>query len=530
MNRISITETLLSLDVSQLKEARQLIDELLKSKVNHNSVKPPVVVDSNANINDYVEYCEQFVSTSDKQLLMGEIESLNLKCPTTSPNKVTNAFISLSKESYSWMAGNSQVVNTPLDLVNFPVIKSVLEKVNLTSGCEVNSVLVSKLSNGNAAVRLHDDNEVSMDSRQPICVVSLGAKRNVEFVAKGSGDYRATCLSLAPDDRSMYVMKPGCQTHFLHRVRKDKRVREVRYSLSFRSFIPESEQKTVELSTPSPVKNLIDKFESPENFMTPGPTTPTPAASLASVKNLPARSTSTPRDSNPTISLEKTSPGFAPFPVHDTFSSNSMSSTRDEKYCVIFGTSITERIDGEQLSRGSRRVINRSINGAKIGDVKEEIRDFCIENPGVTSKVDKVILCLGTNDIKHFNSFQYDLFRRFRSPLTHLIRQAKFLFPNAQIIFKSVLPFQIRFKYNPKSVQEFNYLLLELCSSYGCIFFDCFAEFLDENGVDYNGYLYSNWLHLNDNGLKVLCRAIKFVIYQNIFNPYMSVTNCSRYY
>jgi alkylated DNA repair dioxygenase AlkB/lysophospholipase L1-like esterase len=525
MNR-SITETLLSLDISQLKEARQLIDELLKSKVNRNSVNNPAVVDSNANINDYVEYCEQFVSTNDKELLMGEIESLNLKCPSTSPNKVTNAFISLSKESYSWMAGNSQVVNTPLDLVDFPVLKSVLEKVNLTAGGEVNSVLVSKLSNGNAAVRLHDDDEVSMDPRQPICVVSLGAKRNVEFVAKG-GDYRATCLSLTPDDRSMYVMKPGCQTHFLHRVRKDKRVKEVRYSLSFRSFIPESEQKTVKLSTPSPVKNLIDKFERPENFMTPGPTTPIPDA-LGSVKSLPAKSTSTPWDSS--MSLDKATPGFSPYPVHDTFLSNSISPTRDEKYCVIFGTSITERIDGEQMSRGSRRVINRSINGAKIGDVKEEIRDFCIENPGVTSKVDKVILCLGTNDIKHFNSFQFDLFKRFRSPLTQLIRQAKFMFPNAQIIFKSVLPFQIRFKYNPKSVQEFNYLLLELCSNYGCIFFDCFAEFLDANGVDYNGYLYSNWLHLNDNGLKVLCRAIKFVIYQNVFNPYMSVTNCSRYY
>ena len=104
------------------------------------------------------------------------------------------------------------------------------------------------------------------------------------------------------------------------------------------------------------------------------------------------------------------------------------------------------------------------------------------------------------------------------------------LIPSAQIIFKSVLPFKILYKYNPQSVHEFNYLLLELCGKHGCIFFDCFTEFLDENGVDYNSYLYRNWLHLNDLGLKVLSRALKFVIYNDIFNPMMKKSNCSYYY
>ena len=525
----NITKTLLSLDISQLKEAREIINELLRSKSNRSAAPSPLVALEaiDADINDFVQYSEQFVSEDDKQLLMAEIESLNLKSPASSPNKVTNAFLSFSKESYSWKAGHSQVVNTPLLLENFPVVKSVLDKIKLSVGCEINSVLVSRLSNGNTAVRLHDDDEESMDSRQPICVVSLGAKRTVQFVAKTQDDFRGTCLSLTPDDRSMYIMKPGCQTHFLHRVRKDKRIKEARYSLSFRCFIPESERKAENILTPSPVKNLIAKFETPdEEFKTPGPT----PNQLDSVNSLPPKSTSTPRDCTvPGLSLDNATAGFSPYPCHDTFMSK-QSSSDTEKYCVIFGTSITEGVDGAKLSRGSRRVINRSVSGAKIGDVREEIRDFCIENPGAINKVDKVIICLGTNDIKHFNSFQYDISKRFRSPLTQLIRQAKFMFPNAQIVFKCVLPFQIRFKYNPKSVQEFNYLLIELCGIYGCIFFDCFAEFLDCNGVDYNGHLYRNWLHLNDDGLKVLCRALKFVIYKDIFNPYMRVSNCPYYY
>ena len=59
---------------------------------------------------------------------------------------------------------------------------------------------------------------------------------------------------------------------------------------------------------------------------------------------------------------------------------------------------------------------------------------------------------------------------------------------------------------------------------------DCFADFLDENGVDYNGYLYVDRLHLNKNGLKLLCRALKFVVFNNVFNPYMRISNMIDYY
>ena len=120
--------------------------------------------------------------------------------------------------------------------------------------------------------------------------------------------------------------------------------------------------------------------------------------------------------------------------------------------------------------------------------------------------------------------------KRFRGPLTRLIKQVKLMFPSAQIIFKCVLPFRIIYKYNPKSVHEFNYLLLELCTEYGCIFMDCFSEFLDGYGVDYNKNLYRDKLHLNEADLKILCRAIKFVVYNNVYNPYMRINNSDYYY
>ena len=467
----------------------------------------------------------------ERDLLLAEIETgLQLTPTAHSPDKVKTVFLSHCEEPYIWKSGDSDVVNNPTDLDNFPVIKSVLEKVKVKLGCGVNSVLVSRMHSGNAGLRLHDDNEESMDPHQPICVLSLGAKRTVEFCSKSQTDYRKTLHSITPDDTSLYVMKAGCQSHFLHRVRKNKSIKAPRYTLSFRCFIPKGERKT-EQSTPSPVKNLIAKFEGPdEEFKTPASAGPYTSASSCSEQPNPTNSTPIPRDHS-VPDLAKASLGFSPFACHDNIMFTSQESAPDtDKFCVIFGTSITQGVDGDLMSRGSRRVINRSVNGAKIGDIREEVRDFSIENPGVIRKVDKVILCIGTNDIKHFDCFKYDVSKRFRSPLTHLIKHIKFIFPNAQIIIKSVLPIQIKFKYIPKSVQDFNYLLIELCGKLGCIFFDCFAEFLDYYGVDCNNRLYRDWLHLNGEGLKVLCRALKYVIYHDIFNPFMKSSNCHYYY
>ena len=139
-----------------------------------------------------------------------------------------------------------------------------------------------------------------------------------------------------------------------------------------------------------------------------------------------------------------------------------------------------------------------------------------------------MIICLGTNDIKFFNGKKFDVFKRFRSPLTRLVNLIKFLLPEAQIIFKCVLPMKLYYNYTATTVHDFNYLLLDICRKNGCIFFDCFADFLDVSrfGVDY--YLYRDKWHLNNAGLKVLCRALKFVIYKDIFNPIMRIS-CSDY-
>ena len=526
-----------SLDVGQLTQYQALIKDLIVSK--SANLSNPHIRSQNVNsfsdkredINNYVDYFGDFVQGCEKQCekscgkrceksnLLDEVRSLKLGI-SSSPGKVSNAFLSFNDEPYVWESSHGLVSNEPLNYSLFPNIKALMDKVNDKFDCDLNTALVSHYKSGEAGIRLHDDNEPQLDADSPICVVSFGAIRRVEFVDKSTSDFRHTIKAVQPDDRSLYIMRPGCQKHFLHRVRKDKRVKKERFIISFRKFIPEKERHLAPNKSFSPVKNLIEKFD----FATPIQTVSKPSDIITLNDNVPLTSTA-----NKPEQPENASIGFSPFIRDDTFpSQSSNSSSNGKKFCVIFGTSITEKVNGPKLSRGTRNVINCSMSGAKIGDISGEIRDFCVENPSIVSSVDKIILCLGTNDIKYFNGNKYDVSKRFRSPLTRLVNLVKFLLPGAVIIIKCVLPMKPYYNYTANTVHAFNYLLLEICRKNGCIFFDCFSRFLDIYGFGVDDYLYRDKWHLNDAGLKVLCRALKFVIFKDIYNPIMRI-NCMEY-
>ena len=381
-------------------------------------------------------------------------------------------------------------------------------------------MLVSFYKDGCTNVRLHDDNEDSLDATQPIFVVSLGAVRQIEFVDKARDTYYCSDLILQPQHASIYVMKAGCQEYFLHRVRKNKSIKGDRISLSFRCFKPKQGQVSVASNSP------ITKTHGYASASTP----------IISKC-----------DRRPCVSVPESTPatpdGYAPFPGKKRVSFNWSSSTSfsnpalshspskpSEKICILFGSSITQGVDGSRMSRGNRTVINLSSSGYFIRDVAQEAEEFVSENPYVVSKVDKVIINVGTNDIKWFNCFERSVTKQFWPPLVKLVNIIKNCFPYAQIIFHSVLPIQAIYKYTATAIHRFNHLLIEICERFGCVFFDNFDDFLDDSRYDINRYLYNGRLHLNDNGLKLLCRAIKFIIYNNVFNPYARSPYTPYYY
>ncbi len=542
-----------SLTIRQLREYASIINVELIKRQSHSPASIGEVSSSSAthltrNVNDFVEYRPNFIDQTDGELLAAECETLKFSKHCKS-DKVQNRFISQGSDPYIWKYGGGPVVNTPSELVNFPVIKRLMGKVNSDFNCTLNSALVSYYKNGTVNARLHSDNEDSLDSSQPIVVLSIGAVRRVEFVDNNQESFRSSALTIDPGNCSVYVMKPGCQEGFRHRVRMDQRVKEPRISISFRAFLSESDKlsqaKTVAVTTPNSVGPVTpvasgtsksttkDKITEELHKRFPGLALPGPPTVRAPKK--PLQDGDSPLTSRQPVPLVKGTTcveGHSPFGTSHLDSSwlASPAGSDGEKLCLLLGTSITQRVDGALMSKKGRTVVNLSASGANIEHVHKMAGDFHYENPHSIHKVDKIVVSVGTNDIKWYNCHVKNLRREFKPKLITLIQDLKLLFPFASISFQTVLPIRIVYNYTVDSVHQFNNLLLEVCSQFSCTFFDCFSRFLDREGVHPNRLFYRDNWHLNDIGLKVLCRALKFLIYGNIFNPIPRYSIYSRSY
>ena len=532
MSNISFSDFmgfLTQLDIGQLQSLRHALDNVISSKVT--SLTPPIKVNVNvepqepANINDFVTYDGvPFLDEVTMDLLSAEFESFNFKSKSNK-NCVQNVFLSSVVDEYNWDSPNGTVIHGATDMDPFPTVKGIMVNMNKKLGTKLNSALVSYYKDGNVGTGLHDDAEETMDPSQPICVFSYGVDRRVEFHIKQQTGVSKSVLTLKPVNGSLYVMKAGCQDRFRHKVVKDKRVKHSRISISFRCFVPvpSASGSGSDLQTPSPAEA----------------STPVKPADVSATKTPTSEVTTKPQiASTPDLSLG--SQGFSPFPGHHDDTWPVVSNYEDSKgviknkICLIFGSSITAGVDGDRMSRGRRQVINLSSSGFRISDVNQSAHEFCKDNPGVSSAVDKIVINIGTNEVKYFNCHRRSI-GIFRKPLCNLIQSLKYLFGRAQIIFQSILPVEICYNYTADAVHGFNELLCNLCHEFGCIFFDSFGLFLDFSGyyVNINSSLYADAgmkmkLHLNDNGLKVLCRELKFLIYHNTFNPYASID--SYYY
>lgn len=571
MNSASFQKYLSGLSVTQLREHQNLLNSAL-SKVqdfskSFRSIDSPVLTQD---VNNYVDYFDSFLDSDSIQLLLSECLSMGFS--KKSPNvSVQNKFVSLFSEPYCWNSAQGPVINNPLNMDDYPTIRKVMGAINEQHGAKLNSCLVSYYKNGHVRARLHCDDEAELDHTQPIAVVSLGAVRNVEFVDNKQESFRTTARTLKPSNGSLYLMRAGCQQAFRHRVRMNKRVKDFRISISFRSFIPPGSVADL-VHGPAPISPLC----SDASFATCGsqasslhtPTSPispvvvkpvrvllsAAASQAANARNkfslrlpvpTPAENVADSRTVNevshpvskptalPSASLLPDVEGYSPFPQTPYTTSSAKPAVLDrssERVCVIFGTSITEHVDGGLMSRGDRTVVNVSSSGADIDDIRQMAEDFHHENLSSIHKIDKIIVSVGTNDVKFYNSRVRNMSKDLRPKLISLVKLLKQLFPSAQVHFQTMLPIKITYNYTAESVHQFNNLLLDICTQYNCFFFDCFSRFLDNEGIFYNRTLFRDKYHLNNAGLKVFCRALKFLVYSNVFNPHPRYSIYPRMY
>lgn len=108
-------------------------------------------------------------------------------------------------------------------------IKAEVEKI---SGESFNSCLLNFYHDGEDYMGWHSDDEPELDPNASVASVSLGAERKFAFKHRRSKE----TISVFLNDGSLLLMKPPTQVHWLHTLRKSKKVSEGRINLTFRKM------------------------------------------------------------------------------------------------------------------------------------------------------------------------------------------------------------------------------------------------------------------------------------------------------
>ena len=467
-------------DIHILKEIKDIVDTKYVEKVNE--VRE---LSFTEDINRFVTHNDALFPDSgdvEYQGILSDLEKLrldgNLKADKKVKNTPSNVWLTTTNEPYTWMSKSGPIVNHPKQLNDSSHIKKLMDRLNSGQGLDLNSCLVAYYANGTVNARLHADDEGSLDHSHPICILSTGNERTVEFLRKPQRHNEDPIYTINLKPGSPYSMLPGCQSYFKHRVPPCKNAGP-RFSISFRRL------KTLEplchtSKAKSPVKEMISLFNNKGDD----------ADSILSETQSRVNRVS---DSQPIQQLPKSKPYIS----------------------VIFGTSITKKLDPIKLGTGNRRVINLSKSGATINDISKSVDLFFEDLSNVPSDIEKIMFSLGTNDIRHRRGVS-----KFRKPLLDLIIKTKTYFPQAKIYFQAVLPIRLNTNFTAENFTTFNKMLLDLCISEKCYFLDIFYGFLDCHFYDINMYFYnSDGIHLNHRGIVKLAQYMRYAINRDKFNP-----------
>jgi len=114
-----------------------------------------------------------------------------------------------------------------------PTLSKIKQEVERLSGASYNSCLLNFYHDGEDYMGWHSDDESELDPTGSIASVSLGAERKFAFKHRRTKKTVSTFLS----DGSVLLMKPPSQEHWLHTLRKSKKVSEGRINLTFRKIL-----------------------------------------------------------------------------------------------------------------------------------------------------------------------------------------------------------------------------------------------------------------------------------------------------
>ena len=383
--------------------------------------------------------------------LIEELKSLGLE-------EIATASGATAKVQTQWILKNPEFNNlTAKPLGEFKAITKLCDLINEFEGTEgtMNGCLVNLYPTGYAQLSPHADDESYVNQESSICTLSLGCTRDFKILEKGHKS-NTLLASYKLENQSLFLMQPGSQFCTRHQVLSDKTQTKdkLRYSISFRNIMP--------------------------SFST-----------------------------NEWPHTMNHSPILHPNP-HDPKQSDHMLDTT-----IILGDSISRDLYSDKLAgqKNQHHVINLSRGGTKICDASTILDNFYINghknNPSPNcNTVKKVILCIGTNDIRDCRGEVNHMFY----PFTQLIDKIRNYYPAALIYVQSLLPQKLVHSHIVDNVLNFLHLLQDACRAKNVYYIDVFHMFLNHRGFPDTSLFRPDGIHPNWYGRKILARAYIKVI------------------
>ena len=394
--------------------------------------------------------------------ILAEVTELGL---INKSNKPRTQWLSLDDRDYCF-SENQKLKHSPKKLSDFPAIYDLVKRVNSDPRTTQNgdAALVIVYNTKYAGINYHNDGEKLIDSKSSISTVTFGTSRDIVF-CNHSVHPRVPQHTIQCGNHDLMIMKPGCQETLVHKVCQGNDEDDGwRVVVSVRT-----------LSEPEAVQDPEVSFDI---------RTPRPASS-----------------------------GSEPKP------------TPPARLTIIAGDSFTAGLDVVKLGRrGRKNVINLSQPGSTVNDVSSQLDTYFLSSSHADNNVivDKVLICVGSNDIRHCREKGV---RHINSPLISLVEQIKLSFPEARIWLQSMVPLPLQHQYSVRNVEEFNKVLYEVCSYTETFYLDVFKEFLGFN--PHRGcflrreslFVNKHNIHFNKFGLSLLARSYLSIIHATAFNP-----------
>ncbi len=106
-------------------------------------------------------------------------------------------------------------------------------RIQSTTNYRFNIVICNRYRDGRDSIGWHNDNEPSMGTRPAIASLTLGATRKFQLKPNSGGESTDFWL----EHGSLLLMRPGCQSNWVHQVPKTSKPVGERINLTFRPHV-----------------------------------------------------------------------------------------------------------------------------------------------------------------------------------------------------------------------------------------------------------------------------------------------------